>query len=60
MNLRPYQQNALSGIASELQKVSSTLVCLPTGTGKTVCFASMIEQTRGRVMILAHRKELRG
>ena len=35
MNLRPYQQAALDGITDSLREKDSTLVVMPTGTGKT-------------------------
>ena len=61
MNLRPYQQAAKDAIFAEWENVRSTLLVLPTGTGKTVVFASTAEDCvrgRGRVLILAHRGEL--
>lgn len=61
MQLRPYQQAAKDAIFSEWENVRSTLLVLPTGTGKTVVFASTAEKCvrqRGRVLILAHRGEL--
>lgn len=61
MELRPYQQEAKEAVFTEWEKVRSTLLVLPTGTGKTVVFASTAEdcvRARGRVLILAHRGEL--
>ena len=61
MELRPYQQAAKNAIFSEWENVRSTLLVLPTGTGKTVVFASTAEdcvRQRGRILILAHRGEL--
>ena len=59
MRLRPYQVAAQEAICREFQTVSSTLLVLPTGTGKTVTFASLASSlTRDRVLILAHRDEL--
>ena len=49
MQLRPYQQAAKDAIFSEWENVRSTLLVLPTGTGKTVVFASVAEDCiRGR------------
>lgn len=31
---------------------------MPTGTGKTVCFAHIAKQSNARVMVIAHREEL--
>lgn len=61
MNLRPYQQEAMNAILTQWETVQSTLLVLPTGTGKTVVFAKTAEECvrkRGRVLILAHRGEL--
>lgn len=60
--LRPYQQKARDSIHAEWEAGRSrTLLVLPTGTGKTIVFASVAaDQVRAgdRVLILAHRGEL--
>ena len=57
--LRPYQRDALAGIVERLQTHGSTLVVMPTGTGKTVLFAEAIRTLRARrAMVIAHREEL--
>lgn len=59
--LRPYQIDAKRAVYEALARHRSTLVCMPTGTGKTVVFASIIADavTAGRrVLVLAHREEL--
>lgn len=59
MKLRPYQQQACDAIFEQFEKTNSTLAVMPTGTGKTVLFASAIDRMPpGRVMVLAHREEL--
>lgn len=61
MELRPYQQEAKEAVFDEWEKISKTLVVLPTGCGKTIVFAKIAEECvrRGkRVLILAHRGEL--
>lgn len=58
MVLRPYQQEALDGICSALRECDSTLLCLPTGCGKTVVFASAVKLAKKRVLVIAHRDEL--
>jgi superfamily II DNA or RNA helicase len=58
MNLRPYQIEAVSSVIEEVTAKKSTLVVMPTGTGKTVCFAHIARQRQGRVMVIAHREEL--
>lgn len=58
MNLRPYQQQAVSGVRSSISTRRSALVVMPTGTGKTVCFAHIAKQAVRRVIVIAHREEL--
>ena len=58
MNLRPYQRDAVSGVDSALKGKRSALVVMPTGTGKTVCFAHIARNAVKRVMVIAHREEL--
>ena len=60
--LRPYQQQARDRIHAEWDAGHTrTLLVLPTGTGKSIVFASVAaDQVRAgaRVLILAHRGEL--
>ena len=62
VDLRPYQVNAITAVSSEFEKGHNhTLVVLPTGTGKTIVFAKVIEKdvlNGKRALILAHRSEL--
>ena len=62
MELRPYQQEARVAVEDQWQSgIHRTLLVLPTGCGKTIVFAKIIEdQVRAgeRVLILAHRGEL--
>lgn len=62
MELRPYQQEAVAAIEREWEEGRArTLLVLPTGTGKTVVFASVIANAvrKGkRALVLAHRGEL--
>lgn len=62
MELRPYQQESRVAIQEEWAKgIKRTLLVLPTGTGKTIVFAKVIEDRvrKGeRVLVLAHRGEL--
>lgn len=61
-SLRPYQQAARDSIHTQWEQGRlRTLLVLPTGTGKTIVFASVAaDQVRAgdRVLILAHRGEL--
>lgn len=60
--LRPYQGEARDAVLSEWdQGHQRTLLVLPTGTGKTVVFSSVIQheiQDGSRALVLAHRGEL--
>ena len=62
MELRPYQAEAVYRVEEQWRSgVQKTLLVLPTGTGKTICFAKIAENCvrQGmRVLILAHRGEL--
>jgi len=62
MNLRPYQAAAKAAVLNEWrQGHRKTLLCLPTGTGKTIVFSSVVQsrvREGGRALIMAHRGEL--
>lgn len=62
MTLRPYQQEAFEHVFDQWDGgTHKTLVVMPTGTGKTIVFAKIVEECvrRGcRVLIMAHRGEL--
>ncbi len=59
MKARPYQAQAVQNVRNEWQNVRSTLVVMPTATGKTVTFSLLIKQVfPRRVLVLAHREEL--
>lgn len=62
MELRPYQREAEAAILNEWETgVLRTLLVLPTGCGKTIVFAKVIEErvrAGDRVLVLAHRGEL--
>ncbi len=56
---RPYQCEAVAAIvAAERRGVRRPLLALPTGTGKTIVFALLVQQRGGRTLVLAHRDEL--
>ena len=61
--LRPYQIDSVEAVFREFETVGTTLVCLPTGCGKSVVFSNIMrrfsdENPLGRVLVLAHRTEL--
>lgn len=62
MELRYYQKDAVRAIIGDWNLgIRKTLAVLPTGTGKTIIFSSVIEEMakKGkRGLVLAHREEL--
>jgi len=61
MTLRDYQQDCLDAILDRYRAgARRQIVCLPTGTGKTVIFASFpgFFGMKNRMLVLAHREEL--
>ena len=62
MQLRPYQTQLITDIRLQYQLGKrSVLAVLPTGGGKTVCFAHIAQQASikcNRVCVLVHRQEL--
>lgn len=60
--LRSYQQSAKDRIFAMWERYRNVLLQMPTGTGKTVLFTSIIKDlsavSDSRILILAHRKEL--
>ena len=67
--LRDYQRIAVDNAWAHLTggvdasgdvvpEVPSTLIVMPTGTGKTQTFGAFIKAWKGRVLVLAHRDEL--
>ena len=55
LTLRAYQTAAVTA-AEECE--GRVLIVLPTGAGKTVCFAHIIAKRGGDALVLAHRDEL--
>ncbi|HNS96166.1 MAG TPA: DEAD/DEAH box helicase [Polyangiaceae bacterium] len=59
MTLRPYQRETVTAvIEARRQGCKRMLVCLPTGSGKTVIFSHLASLARRPVLVLAHREEL--
>lgn len=57
--LRPYQDQSVEAVYEAWRENASTLLVLPTGTGKTVTFAAIVKRfLPARALILAHREEL--
>ena len=63
MQLRPYQQAAVDAVYEHLRsKETNPCVVIPCGCGKSLVLAQIakdsVEKWNGRVLILAHVKEL--
>lgn len=58
--LRDYQLAFCDAVEVKWQQHRSTLGVLPTGCGKTVCFAELVRRraAMGRALVIAHRQEL--
>ena len=59
IRLRPYQREAADAVVKAWQEDTSTMVVMPTATGKTILMSELIRRCfPRRVMFLAHREEL--
>jgi DNA repair protein RadD len=57
--LRPYQQEAVDNTIRFFQrKRDPAVIVLPTGAGKSLVIAELTKIAKGRVLVLAHVKEL--
>lgn len=57
--LRPYQTEAVKRVVSHFRTTSApAVVVLPTGSGKSLVIAELARLARGRVLVLAHVREL--
>lgn len=57
--LRPYQQEAVEATLQHFRKDRSpAVVVLPTGAGKSLVIAELARLAKGRVLVLAHVREL--
>ena len=57
--LRDYQQQAVNNTVKFFQKKQEpAMIVLPTGAGKSLVIAELARIARGRVLVLAHVKEL--
>ncbi|QXX83718.1 DEAD/DEAH box helicase [Providencia sp. R33] len=58
-SLRPYQQEAVDATVHYFRKhTQPAVIVLPTGAGKSLVIAELARLARGRVLVLAHVKEL--
>lgn len=59
MQLRDYQKEAIAAvIAARKCGTRRMVVCLPTGSGKTVIFSELARLANRQVLVIAHREEL--
>ncbi|WP_227368915.1 DEAD/DEAH box helicase [Halomonas sp. M20] len=57
--LRPYQQQAVARVIEHFRATDDpAVVVLPTGSGKSLVIAELARLARGRVLVLAHVREL--
>ncbi|WP_110685980.1 DEAD/DEAH box helicase [Salinicola aestuarinus] len=57
--LRPYQCQAVDNVIAHFrQSDDPAVVVLPTGSGKSLVIADLARRARGRVLVLAHVREL--
>lgn len=57
--LRPYQQEAVDAAVGHFRRSRDpAVIVLPTGAGKSLVIAELARIARGRVLVLAHVKEL--
>lgn len=57
--LRPYQQEAVQATLQHFRKSKEpALIVLPTGAGKSLVIAELARLAKGRVLVMAHVKEL--
>lgn len=65
--LRPYQQQMKEDVYSLWDKMDNLMIQMPTGTGKTILFTSVVRDIlhwcnanspESKILIVAHRKEL--
>ena len=56
--LRPYQRKPLMPPSPGFASIEPAAIVLPTGAGKSLVIAELARLARGRVLVLAHVKEL--
>ena len=57
--LRPYQTQAVDNVIAHFRGSDDpAVVVLPTGSGKSLVIAELARRARGRVLVLAHVREL--
>ena len=59
IKLRDYQQTLYESTRKEFRNGKRVLVVAPCGAGKSYIFSAMAQNTKGDVLILVHRRELK-
>ena len=61
IQLRPYQNEIIESLRNSFKRNRRTILCAPTGAGKTIMFTYLISEhlkRGGNVLVLTHRSEL--
>jgi len=61
IELRDYQEHTITALLKPPEDVTRSLAVLPTGSGKTIIFAALLDRVLRngeRALVLAHREEL--
>ena len=61
IKLRPYQNDIIQSLRNSFKRNRRTILCAPTGAGKTIMFTYLISEhlkRGGNVLVLTHRSEL--
>ena len=59
MKLRDYQQTLYESTRKAFRNGKRVLVVAPCGAGKSYIFSAMAQNTKGDVLVLVHRRELK-
>lgn len=59
MRLRDYQQTLYESTRQAFRRGKRVLVVAPCGAGKSYIFSAMAQNTKGDVLVLVHRRELK-
>ena len=59
MQLRDYQQTLYESTRQAFRHGKRVLVVAPCGAGKSYIFSAMTQNTKGDVLVLVHRRELK-
>ena len=56
--LKAYHEGIINETTGKIERRNRGLICLPTGSGKTIIFGMLIKELKVRTLVLAHREEL--